>query len=70
MKQQLIDGIAKSLRDFGYPDATSEMITDIWGAYERGDESMPHDVIGMFAERQMDEIAETRPDILTRGKAS
>jgi len=41
------------------------MIRDCWDAYEAG-EDMPHGIIGGFAERQLDEIAEARPDILKR----
>ena len=64
MKQKLTRGIAKSLRDFGYPDVTSEMVAEVWDAYEKGDD-LPHDVIGMFVKRQLDEIAEIRPDLIS-----
>jgi len=65
-KEKLCNAIGASLREFGYPDVTAEMIGDCWDAYARGDAKMPHGVIGMFAESQLDEIAEKRPDLLSR----
>lgn len=67
MREKLTAAIAKSLRKFGYPDVTTKMIGDCWDAYARGDSEMPHGIVGMFAERQLDEVAEARPDVLTRG---
>jgi hypothetical protein len=67
-KQTLCAAIGKSLREFGYPDVTTENIVDCWEAYERGDAKMPHGVVGMFAVSQLDEIAEKRPDLLVRGE--
>lgn len=69
-KHTLCEAIGKSLREFGYPDVTTQDIADCWDAYERGDKTMPHDVVGMFAERQLDEIAERHPDILKRGRST
>jgi hypothetical protein len=69
-KTEIVEAIAKSLREFGYPDASDEMIAEIWTAYERGDETMPHGVIGLFAENQLDGIAEIRPDVIKRGSAT
>jgi hypothetical protein len=68
-KETLCAAIGASLREFGYPTVTTQDIVDCWEAYERGDKDMPHDVVGMFAERQLAEIAEKRPDLLTRGAA-
>ena len=69
-KTLLTNAIARSLREFGYPDVTGPMIVECWDAYERGDAEMPHGVVGQFAKAQLDEIAEARPDVLTRGAAS
>lgn len=51
-----MESVASSLREFGYPDVTAKMIREIYDAYERGDEKLPHGVIGMFAKRQFDEV--------------
>ena len=58
-KQDGFASVAKSLRDFGYPDCTSQMIADTYEAMKRGDDKMPHGIIGMFAERQLAEVRET-----------
>lgn len=64
-KRKLCFEIARGLREFGYPDCTTDMIEEAWDAYAEGKrgQELPHDVIGMFAERSFDEIAETRPEI-------
>lgn len=46
---------AKDLRTFGYPQTTEQMIKDVWWAMKRGDKEMPHDVIGAFAQRNIQE---------------
>lgn len=61
-QHDVIVAIAKSIREFGYP-VTSEMIGECWDAYESG-KDMPHGVIGEFALRSLDEVAEARPDVL------
>jgi hypothetical protein len=66
-KKKLCQSIANSLVEFGYPDVTGPMIEECWDAYEAGKDELPHGVVGMFAERQLDEVSERRPDILTRG---
>jgi hypothetical protein len=52
------EAVARSLRQFGYPDATAGMIRETHEAMKRGDERMPHGIIGMFAQRQLDEVRE------------
>ena len=69
MNRKSLEGaIARSLREFGYPDVSTEMIGEVWDAYAAGKTGfdLPHGVVGMMAESQLDEIAEARPDILTR----
>lgn len=48
--------VARSLREFGYPDVQRAMIRDVFDAMKRGDETMPHGIVGMFAQRQMEEV--------------
>jgi len=58
--------VAKSLREFGYPDCTAEMISeclDAWVAGKR-DLDLPHGIIGAFASRQFDEVEDARPGML------
>lgn len=50
--------VARSLREFGYPDCAAQMIRDTHEAMKRGDETMPHGIIGMFAQRQLEEAGE------------
>lgn len=52
-----LDAIARSLREFGYPDASLEMMRDTWAAFRAGkrDADLPHGIVGMFAARQMEE---------------
>jgi hypothetical protein len=61
---QVYSAIAASLVEFGYPDATAEMVRATHEAMKRGDSEMPHGIVGMFAQSQLDEIA----DALTRLK--
>jgi len=51
------ESIAKSLRDFGYPDVTSSMVKDTHAAMIKG-EPIPHDIVGAFAESQLKEALE------------
>lgn len=58
--------VAKSLRDFGYPDCSTAMVKaclDAWLDGKRG-VTFPHGVIGMFAGRQFDEVEEANPGAL------
>lgn len=50
------ESVARSLREFGYPDATAAMVKDIYAAMKRGDRTMPHGIVGMFAESQIKEV--------------
>lgn len=52
------EAVARSLREFGYPDCQASMVRETHEAMIRGDETMPHGIIGMFAKRQMDEAVE------------
>lgn len=58
--------VAKSLREFGYPDCTSDMIRDCLDAWITGkrDLELPHGIIGAFASRQFDEVDDARPGML------
>jgi hypothetical protein len=60
--------VAKSLREFGYPDATSTMIEECLDAWLTGkrDLELPHGIIGAFASRQFDEVEEARPGALAQ----
>lgn len=62
-KHQACIKVAKSLREFGYPDANAEMISDCLDAWLTGkrDFDLPHGVIGAFASRQFDEVEDARP---------
>lgn len=55
-----MEAVARSLREFGYPDVTAAMTREIFDAWEAGKRfpDLPHGVIGGFAERQFDEVAD------------
>jgi|HubBroStandDraft_2_1064218.scaffolds.fasta_scaffold409250_2 hypothetical protein len=55
-----MEAIAESLRQFGYPDATAQMIRETYDAWLGGarNDKLPHGIIGMFAESQISEHAE------------
>jgi len=55
-----MEAIAKSLRDFGYRDATAVMIREVYDAWISGKRAsdLPHGIVGMFAEQQIAEHAE------------
>lgn len=62
--------VAKSLREFGYPDVTGDMIAEVMHAWvdgKRGEE-LPHGIIGRFAESQFDEIEDNFPGTIARLK--
>ncbi len=54
--------IAESLREFGYPDATADMIREVHEAMRPHQSSpevdLPHGVVGLFAESQIKEAWE------------
>lgn len=55
-----LSAIARSLREFGYPDASDEMIREIWDAYQAGNRNneLPHGIVGMMAGAQFNDNAE------------
>jgi hypothetical protein len=55
-----MESVAKSLREFGYPDATAEKMRAIYDAWEAGKRfpDLPHGILGGFAESQFDEVAD------------
>lgn len=59
-KARAFETVAKSLREFGYPDASAAMVKDCWEAMQsgKGDEDMPHGIVGRFAFNQLDEARE------------
>jgi hypothetical protein len=59
-KKQAFEIVAKSLREFGYPDATAQMVSDTWDAMQEGkpEDAMPHGIIGGFAYAQLNEVKE------------
>ncbi len=59
-KEQVYEAVAKSLREFGYPDATADMIKDTHVALAEGKtgSDLPHGIVGMFAEKQIGEAVE------------
>jgi hypothetical protein len=48
--------VAGSLKEFGYPDVTTEMIREIHDAI-KAEAPLPHGVIGRFARDQIEEYA-------------
>ena len=69
-RNQACQSVAKSLREFGYPSVTADMIDECLTAFLTGkrDLELPHGVIGAFASRQFAEIEEARPGTLARLK--
>lgn len=53
-----MESVARSLRAFGYPDVSAKMIREVFDAWEAGISPLPHDVIGMFAKSQFDEVSD------------
>jgi len=55
-----MEAVAKSLREFGYPDVTAKMIREIFDKWEDGNvfPNLPHGVIAGFAEKQFEECKE------------
>lgn len=62
--QEGLAAVARGLRDFGYPDVTTETIAAAHSRWENG--TAPLDVIEMFAVKEFDE----HPDIFGKPKAS
>jgi len=65
-KTQACSKVAKSLREFGYPDCTPAMISTCLDAWLTGkrDLDLPHGIIGAFASRQFDEVEDAAPGSL------
>lgn len=55
---KVFEAVAADLREFGYPDVTAAMISEIHEARERGDEKLPHGIIGRFAADALDTAKE------------
>jgi hypothetical protein len=53
--QRVYEAIARSLRDFGYPDVIADMVRE---TDEAPSGEQPHGVVSMFARRQLDEARE------------
>ena len=55
-----MEAVARSLREFGYTDVTAKSVREIYDAWLAGKRfpDLPHGVIGGFAERQFDEVAD------------
>ena len=55
------EAVARNLREFGCPDVTGDMISEIHTALKEGKREgyLPHGVVGMFAQSQILE----RPDV-------
>lgn len=47
------DAVARSLREFGYPDVTGLMVREIHTAWLHS-KPLPHGIIGMFASRKFE----------------
>lgn len=54
---QAYETVARSLREFGYRDATADMIRDTHAAMKAG-EPIPHGIVGMFARRQLEDAGD------------
>lgn len=54
-RETAYEAIAKSLRQFGYPNATSKMVRETHAAMKagRGKDDLPHGIIGMFSYAQL-----------------
>lgn len=57
-REKIIASISKSLIDFGYPDADTEVCGQIYDAFKEGKRfpDLPHGVLGGFAESQLSEL--------------
>jgi hypothetical protein len=58
MNKEVFKAIANNLIDFGYPDVTPTMIEEIYIAKKKGKKKLPHFVIGMFVDSQLNEAIE------------
>ena len=46
------EAVARSLREFGYPDASAQMVSDTYDAVRDG-KAIPHEIVGAFAAEQI-----------------
>ena len=53
--QTAYETVARSLREFGYPDASADMVKATHNAMKAGNAEMPHGIVGMFAQSQLQE---------------
>jgi hypothetical protein len=55
-----MEAVARSLREFGYPDVTAKMIREIYDQWVTGKRfpALPHGVIAGFAQSQFEEHAD------------
>ena len=53
--QTAYETVARSLREFGYPDASADMVKATHDAMKAGNPKMPHGIVGMFAQSQLQE---------------
>ncbi|MBN7755450.1 hypothetical protein JYP46_01320 [Nitratireductor aquimarinus] len=62
-KAKICNAISRSLIEYGYPDASPEVISEVYDAFRDGVRfpDLPHDVIGGFAEKQLQELQDIRP---------
>ena len=56
--EYVCNSVAKSLREYGYPDTSAAMIADVFEAMKAGkqDAELPHGIIGRFAESQLRDV--------------
>jgi hypothetical protein len=57
-RQRAYLAIARNLREFGYDGVSANMIRDVDEAIQAG-RPLPHDIVGMFAKRQLEEAGLT-----------
>ncbi len=58
-RREVTYALAQSMREFGYPDVTDEMVGEVLDAYVANKTELPHGVIGMFLKSQLDELSES-----------
>lgn len=60
LTEDVYKAVAKGLRDYGYPDVTTEMIRETHAAMMEGKSGadLPHGIISMFAADRLNEAFE------------
>lgn len=58
LEMKVYEAIAKSLREYGYPDVTAAMVEEIHEAKRAEEAVLPHGIVGMFADSQLDDAIE------------